>query len=195
MNPCRIHTQEHHHDSNLVVYCYTFDQLLALIFTDQFAGIRVICTRSSSSISAVDVSMVMILTSIVRLSLIPCKMFLIHIRHDEFHRKYFVYLPGGGPIPPPPILVGALWPRHESRLGPSFVSASEPSGLERSLKNAPPVTARPTVPRRVSVKEEPWKELMKTEHKILYHLVHYFCRIKGHCNVLPSRTSQVRITC
>ena len=88
MNPCRIHTQEHHHDSNLVVYCYTFDQLLALIFTDQFAGIRVICTRSSSSISAVDVSMVMILTSIVRLSLVPCKMFLIHIKHDEFHRNF-----------------------------------------------------------------------------------------------------------
>ena len=87
MNPCRIHTQEHHHDSNLVVYCYTFDQLLTLIFTDQFAGIRVICTRSSSSISAVDVSMVMILTSIVGLSLVPCKMFLIHINHNEFSQK------------------------------------------------------------------------------------------------------------
>ena len=38
----------------------------------------------------------------------------------------------------------------------SLVSAREPSGLLRSLKKAPPVTAMPIVPRPVSVMLAPW---------------------------------------
>ena len=59
------------------------------------------------------------------------------------------------PMPPPPMFVGALCPRQVSRLGPSFVRARDPSGLDRSLKNAPPVTARPIVPKVVSEKLVP----------------------------------------
>ena len=59
--------------------------------------------------------------------------------------------PGGPPAPP----AGALWPRQESREGPSLGSAKEPSGFERSLKNAPPVMARPIVPSPVEVAEDP----------------------------------------
>merc|ERR1712215_148583 len=44
----------------------------------------------------------------------------------------------------------ALWPKHESNEGPSFVKASDPSGFERWLKNWPPVTARPVTPMPVS---------------------------------------------
>ena len=67
-------------------------------------------------------------------------------------------LPGGPPPggPPAGLTAGALWPRQESREGPSFGSAKEPSGLERSLKNAPPVMARPMVPSPVEVAEDPF---------------------------------------
>ena len=123
----------------------------------------------------------MVLTRITRLSLVPNKI----IKHLRYWKKYFLcnifysfYLPGGGPIPPPPILVGALWPRHESRLGPSFVSARDPSGLERSLKNAPPVTARPTVPRPVSVMEDPWVELLLKSAKF-YGSLTTFAGLRG----------------
>ena len=37
--------------------------------------------------------------------------------------------------------MGALWPRQESREGPSLGMAREPSGLERWLKKAPPESA------------------------------------------------------
>ena len=37
--------------------------------------------------------------------------------------------------------MGALWPRQESREGPSLGMAREPSGLERWLKKAPPGSA------------------------------------------------------
>ena len=48
---------------------------------------------------------------------------------------------------------------QESRDGPSLGSASEPSGLDKSLKNTPPVTASPIVPKVVSVKLVPYENL------------------------------------
>ena len=41
------------------------------------------------------------------------------------------------PVPPP--IIGALWPKQESREGPSLGIARDPSGFERWLKNAPPI--------------------------------------------------------
>ena len=74
-------------------------------------------------------------------------------------------VPPGGGLPPPPPLdpVGALCPRHESREVPSLAMAREPSGLERSLKKTPPVTASPMVPRPVSVMEDPLPGLIGME--------------------------------
>ena len=59
----------------------------------------------------------------------------------------------------------------------SLVSAREPSGLLRSLKKTPPVTARPMAPMPLAVRLEPCRETQSTKMnhlKMFSNILHLF---------------------
>ena len=53
------------------VFAQTIDRNTISVVSNQLAGVRIVCSGGSSSIGAVDVPMVVILTWLVRLSLFP----------------------------------------------------------------------------------------------------------------------------